>query len=143
MNETIAMPTDEEALRQMTSGLQYLHSKNFAHQNIKPSNVLVSSSATLKWSDYGLCKQVTNKEEIVSIPKTLFWTAPELIIKPTKDEKGNKMFERHVRSDIFSAGCVFFYFLSRGIHPFGTEADEVAAQIVLGDPINLGKCISI
>ncbi len=50
---------------------------------------------------------------------TLGWTAPEL---------WNSNGERTTAVDIFSLGCVFYYVLSIGGHPFGTVADLKGCQ---------------
>jgi serine/threonine protein kinase len=50
------MPSEIEALWQMADGLAYIHSKNIVHRDIKPDNVLISSSFVIKISDFGVSK---------------------------------------------------------------------------------------
>jgi serine/threonine protein kinase len=40
--------------------------------------------------------------------------------------------------DIFSTGCVIFFYVTRGKHPFG-EADTVTSNIVQNNPVNIDK----
>jgi serine/threonine protein kinase len=46
------------------------------------------------------------------------WMAPE-ILEFILDCAVNKNLHETIQSNVFSAGCVFFYFLSHGRHPFG------------------------
>jgi hypothetical protein len=41
-----------------------------------------------------------------------------------------------VYGDVFAAGCVFFYFLSRGLHPFGNLKD-ITENVAKYQPVNL------
>lgn len=52
------MPSEIEALWQMTkpARLAYIHCKDIVHRDIKPDNVLISSSFVLKISDFGVSK---------------------------------------------------------------------------------------
>jgi serine/threonine protein kinase len=42
-----------------------------------------------------------------------------------------------IKSEIFSAGCVFIFFLLRGKHPFGDESNNIPKNVLRGDPINV------
>ncbi len=53
------------------------------------------------------------------------WIAPEIL----NNERGS------VQSDIFSTGCVFFYFIKRGTHPFG-EDELILTNIRNDNPVN-------
>ena len=119
-------------------------------------------------SDFGLCKKLDGDQSsfratTAHAAGTSGWRAPELLVDddaspqgPVISESGHSMEtsepavidtlsnRRATRAiDIFSLGCVFFYILSRGNHPFGDrymrEANIVKGQFnldqlqVLGD----------
>ncbi len=46
------------------------------------------------------------------------------------------------KSDVFSAGCTFFYFWRRGIHPFGNGRNDIDTNIDKSIPVNLIRAIS-
>ena len=57
------MPSDAEVLLQITSGLDYIHSKKLVHRDIKPSNVLVAlydGQPVPKVIDFGVAKAGKN-----------------------------------------------------------------------------------
>ncbi|KFV72504.1 Serine/threonine-protein kinase/endoribonuclease IRE1, partial [Struthio camelus australis] len=108
-------------LHQTTSGLAHLHSLNIVHRDLKPCNILISvpnSHGQIRAviSDFGLCKKLHGGRHSFSlhsgIPGTEGWIAPELLQEAPKENPTCAV-------DIFSAGCVFYYVVSGGKHPFG------------------------
>uniref|UniRef100_A0A669EPZ9 non-specific serine/threonine protein kinase n=1 Tax=Oreochromis niloticus TaxID=8128 RepID=A0A669EPZ9_ORENI len=108
-------------LEQTMCGLSHLHSLNIVHRDLKPRNILLSGPSALGRvraliSDFGLCKKIPDGRSSFSlrsgIPGTEGWIAPEVL----RDNPENKP---TTAVDVFSAGCVFYYVISRGQHPFG------------------------
>uniref|UniRef100_A0AAX7TMZ1 Serine/threonine-protein kinase/endoribonuclease IRE1 n=1 Tax=Astatotilapia calliptera TaxID=8154 RepID=A0AAX7TMZ1_ASTCA len=108
-------------LEQTMCGLSHLHSLNIVHRDLKPRNILLSGPSALGRvraliSDFGLCKKIPDGRSSFSlrsgIPGTEGWIAPEVL----RDNPENKPV---AAVDVFSAGCVFYYVISRGQHPFG------------------------
>ncbi|XP_072026641.1 serine/threonine-protein kinase/endoribonuclease IRE1-like [Amphiura filiformis] len=108
-----------EVLQQATSGLAHLHSLNIVHRDIKPHNVLISQpnahgQIKAMISDFGLCKKLAAGRRSFSrrsgAAGTEGWIAPEMLIGEERTTTA---------VDIFSLGCVFYYVLSGGKHPFG------------------------
>uniref|UniRef100_A0A8C2A1G5 Serine/threonine-protein kinase/endoribonuclease IRE1 n=1 Tax=Cyprinus carpio TaxID=7962 RepID=A0A8C2A1G5_CYPCA len=115
-------------LEQTMSGLAHLHSLNIVHRDLKPHNILVSMPNThgrvkAMISDFGLCKKLAVGRHSFSrksgVPGTEGWIAPEVLSEDT------------CMVDIFSAGCVFYYVVSEGHHPFGKSLQR-QANILLG-----------
>lgn len=123
------------ALQQFTSGLAHLHSLHIVHRDVKPANVLIvgpdsQGRGRVVLSDFGLCKKLPAGRCSFSlrsgVPGTEGWMAPELLQLPPPGSPTSAV-------DIFSAGCVFYYVLSGGSHPFG-ESLYRQANILAGTP---------
>jgi serine/threonine protein kinase len=110
-------------MRQAALGLQHLHEAGLVHRDIKPSDLLVDRSGTVKIIDLGLCRFV-NDMPYVPIPKydgqvlgTPDYVAPEQALDPSSAD---------VRADIYSLGATFYFCLAgRPPFPEGTEAQKV------------------
>jgi len=105
--------------RQSVQGLAHLHALDIAHRDIKPQNVLISTpgkkgDVRAMISDFGLCKKLKVGRMSFSrrsgVAGTEGWIAPEMLL-------GHRSTTCMV--DIFSMGCVYFYLLTNGKHPFG------------------------
>ncbi|EMD62181.1 hypothetical protein GGP41_002360 [Bipolaris sorokiniana] len=133
-------------LYQLAAGLNHLHHLRIIHRDIKPQNILVAQplitskdDVRLVISDFGLCKTLPdNVSTLVGTTGnagTVGWKAPELISQPKELVNGSSQgFSRDSSSstdpvaqgvkravDIFSLGCVFYYVLTGGCHPFDDE----------------------
>ena len=160
-------------LKQITSGLLYLHTLKIVHRDIKPQNILVSApklsltnpSASapprLLISDFGLCKKLEGDQNSFRATTafaagTSGWRAPELLVDDDPnlppvsapidlsrvdttnnseplvvDPQTNRRATRAI--DIFSLGCVFYYCLTQGSHPFDKDGKFMReANIVKG-----------
>ena len=115
-------PSDLNVIYQISNGLFYVHDKNIIHRDIKPRNILISKNYKIRLSDFGLSKKVhlLSDESKSGTKGTKKWIAPEL--KEIDINTGKLKHKATFESDIFSAGLVFFVFLTRnqlqgGIHP--------------------------
>src|SRR5438105_7620469 len=110
-----------EIMIQILEGLQYAHDNGIVHRDIKPGNVMLLKDGTVKILDFGIARisdnSMTKTGQIVG---TINYMSPE-------------QFNGHVvdgRSDIFSAGVLFYEFLT-GVLPFdGAETPSVILKIL-------------
>ncbi|KAJ5820479.1 hypothetical protein N7474_006070 [Penicillium riverlandense] len=150
-----------DVLRQIISGVRYLHSLKIVHRDLKPQNILAamprgrtgSRSLRLLISDFGLCKKLEDNQSsfratTAHAAGTSGWRAPELLVDDDSfglesqntetsepavvDPQTNRRATRAI--DIFSLGCVFYYVLTRGSHPFDKNGKFMReANIVKGN----------
>lgn len=125
-NHTLLL-SNEKIILQIAEGLDYIHSLGFVHGGIKPENVLISFDGLIvKLSDFGLTKEDQQYSvSVESIKERVSWTAPEVLAMHKFDSK-----QCTPHSDIFSAGCVLFFFFMKGNHPFGKNDLEVRENIL-------------
>lgn len=102
-------------MRDVVAGLAHLHNLGIIHRDLKPQNVLISADGPIraKLSDMGISKRLQDDMTSVSHHGTGIgssgWQAPEQLCHG-----------RQTRAmDLFSLGCLIFYCITKGKHPFG------------------------
>jgi serine/threonine-protein kinase len=107
---------------EICEGFAYAHTRGVIHRDIKPANIMVTRQGTSKILDFGLARvetseTLTRKGVILGTPD---YMSPEQATGKSADP----------RSDVFSAGAVFFEFLT-GFKPFrGASLHAVLYNIV-------------
>uniref|UniRef100_A0A3Q1GQ06 non-specific serine/threonine protein kinase n=1 Tax=Acanthochromis polyacanthus TaxID=80966 RepID=A0A3Q1GQ06_9TELE len=104
-----------EFMKQILAGLGFMHSKNIAHFDLKPENIMlsdkVSAHPTVKLIDFGLAYFFNQGEEYRSTSGTPQYIAPEVInCEPL--------------STAFHSCCVLSVLRLSGLSPFQGETKE-------------------
>ena len=115
---------------QIASGLQAAHEHHIIHRDIKPQNILVSDSGTIKVTDFGIARAATGDDTISSNAMgSVHYTSPEQARGGYADE----------RSDIYSLG-ITIYEMATGKVPFDGENTVAIALMHLRDEITPPRC---
>ncbi|XP_028776744.1 serine/threonine-protein kinase/endoribonuclease IRE1a [Neltuma alba] len=107
-------------IRDIVSGLVHLHELGIIHRDLKPQNILITKERHLgaKVSDMGISKRLLGDISSFSHNGTgcgsSGWQAQEQLHQ-----------RRQTRAvDLFSLGCVLFFCITKGKHPFGERLER-------------------
>lgn len=66
--------------RDITRALEYLHSQNCIHRDVKSDNILLKMTGSIKLADFGYCTQLQSSEsKRTSVVGTPYWMAKEVV----------------------------------------------------------------
>lgn len=113
-----------EFMKQILEGLGFLHSKNIAHFDLKPENIMLSDrmapQLNVKLIDFGLAHRFHQGEEYRSSSGTPQYIAPEVISSETLSPA----------ADMWSIAVITYILLS-GLSPFQGETDEETLRNII------------
>ncbi len=108
-------------VEQIGRGLRALHRQEMLHQDLRPNNILIDKTGTVKIIDFGSVRIAGIAEDVnrhgQQILGTAQYTAPEYFI----GEVGS------TRSDMFSLGVIAYQMLS-GRLPYGTRVAQASTK---------------
>lgn len=109
----LEFPRVIELLREVAGGLDFANSKGIIHRDVKPANILVSSTGHAKVSDFGVAKileSTTMTTTGVAIGTPAYMSPEQILTKPLTG-----------RSDQFSLGVIAFEMVT-GRKPFNADS---------------------
>ncbi len=108
-------------------GIHHAHEKGIIHKDIKPHNILITSSGIVKVADFGIAHATSNKTITFGggVVGSVHYISPE-------QAKGEPVTRA---TDIYSVGCVLYEMLT-GKVPFDAESPiTIALKHIHDDPI--------
>jgi serine/threonine protein kinase len=115
------LETVRNIVEQIAKGLYALHRQEMLHQDLRPNNIMLDKTGTVKLIDFGSVRvagvaEITDTER-QQILGTVQYTAPEYFL----GEAGT------TRSDLFSLGVIAYQMLS-GRLPYGTQVANTGSR---------------
>jgi hypothetical protein len=124
-------------MRDIARGLEYAHERSIVHRDMKPANVLVSSTGTAQLADFGLARNSLTSLVATSSAGagSPLWMAPEVL--------GDPPAAPHTSQDVWSTGVLFYQLAcgncSEGCWPFGMASLPGTGKSDLHDMIRRGS----
>ena len=105
----VCLKTNLEVMKQIIAGIEYLHSQNIVHRDVKPANFLIASENPIlvKIADFDLSKILD--PELLTLSSnvgTLAFKAPEFFQRTSPGK-----IEYHRNVDIYASGLTFLAIL--------------------------------
>lgn len=118
------METVRGIVEQIAKGLLAFHRLEMLHQDLRPDNIMIDSTGTVKIIDFGSTRvagimEITTPLERTDLLGTAQYTAPEYFL----GESGSS------RSDMFSLGVITYQMLATGRLPYGTQVSKARTKI--------------
>ena len=109
------LPSVRGLIEQIAKGLQAFHRLEMVYQDLKPDNIMIDSTGTVKIIDFGATRvagvmEIATPIEQINLLGSAAYAAPEYFL----GENGSS------RSDIFSLGVIAYQMLA-GKLPYGVE----------------------
>ena len=110
---------------QILSGLRHAHSYGVIHRDIKPQNIMITSTNQVKIMDFGLALNLSDSTITYdnSVMGSVYYIAPETVQKGSGD----------ARADIYATGIVLYEMLTGELPFTGESPIAIALQHVEGD----------
>ena len=111
------------------TALEYSHRAGVVHRDIKPGNVMVTSSGQVKVMDFGIARAISDSAATMAQTSSILGTAQYFSPEQARGETVD------ARTDLYASGVVLFEMLT-GRAPFqGESAVAVAYQHVSEAPV--------
>lgn len=86
----------KEMMHQILCAVDFLHTHRVIHRDLKPQNILVTNTGSIKLADFGLAKTYDFEMRLTSVVVTLWYRSPEILLG----------LPYATPVDIWSCGCI-------------------------------------
>ncbi|WP_159624320.1 Stk1 family PASTA domain-containing Ser/Thr kinase [Actinomyces sp. zg296] len=122
--EAVPIPEAVEIVTGVLDALEYSHRAGIVHRDIKPGNIMITSTGAVKVMDFGIARAIEDSAATVTQQHAVVGTAQYLSPEQARGEVVD------TRSDLYSTGCLLYELLT-GHPPFtGDSAVAIAYQHV-------------
>ena len=110
---------------QLTSCLEYIHSKKFIHRDLKPENIMLDNQGKIHLLDFSIAKVITNAEFTLTRAKgTLNYLAPECLELSEISEDQQIISKITSKVDVWAFGCIVSWLFS-GFVPWSDKYKDL------------------
>jgi serine/threonine-protein kinase len=136
--ELFDLGTTFRLMGELLAALEFAHEAGVIHRDIKPANIMVDAKGHAKLADFGVARvedpeaQAGESTRAGAVIGTPSYMSPEQIQGQPIDR----------RSDVFSAGILFYQMLT-GKKPFEGTGWALARKIVQDDPVPATQLVQV
>lgn len=127
--------TEEKILKifeQITSAINYMHSQNILHRDLKTANVFLNNRGTVKIGDFGISKIINTDIHAQTVLGTPYYFSPEMCEGKEYNEK----------SDIWALGCILGEICCLRKAFAATNLSELVSKIMTAQYISIPEFYS-
>ena len=123
-NHRFSLPEIVQILTSVLAALDYSHRMGVIHRDIKPGNIMLDQSGTVKVMDFGIARiESSDLTQTGTILGTPGYMSPEQLLGETVD----------LRSDLYSAGIVLYELLTGERAFTGSSFASVIYKVIHSD----------
>lgn len=115
--------------RQASCGIEYLHSKDIIHRDIKSNNIFLHNNGTVKIGDFGLATvkaRWSGNHQVQQPTGSILWMAPEVIRMRAQNPYSCK-------SDVYALGIVLYELFSHKLpYTHIDNKDQILFMVGMG-----------
>jgi serine/threonine protein kinase len=115
-------------LEPVARALNYAHSRNIIHRDVKPANILISENGIPLLSDFGVAKILEEEEGVTLTSDNAAVGTPEYMAPEQWENQISP------QTDIYALGVVF-YELVTGHKPYTADTPAAVHRMALMDPL--------
>jgi serine/threonine-protein kinase len=116
-----------EIAADVCAGLSFAHAHDIIHRDVKPANIMITSSGGVKVADFGIARAATGD----SVTQTAMVLGTAQYFSP-EQAQSNPV---DARSDLYSLGVVMYEMLTRQVPFTGSSPVAIAYKHVKEDPV--------
>lgn len=116
------------AIRQLLTGLDYLHRQNVSHHDIKNDNILLDENGNVKICDFGVAERFNSEEDCCVFFGTPAFQSPEIV----SNRNGSPFDGR--KADVWATGVILFNLLT-GDLPYSGATVYLLMKSIEEDPV--------
>jgi eukaryotic-like serine/threonine-protein kinase len=137
-NQRFDVKTAFRLMSELLDALEFAHDAGIIHRDIKPANVMVDAEGHAKLTDFGVARVVDPDAPPGEATQTGAMVGTPAYMSP-EQVQGEQIDHR---TDIFSAGIIFYQFLT-GQKPFEGTQWALAKKIIQDDPVKPSKLVQV
>ncbi|XP_045201624.2 serine/threonine-protein kinase Nek1-like [Mercenaria mercenaria] len=106
---------------QVVLALEYIHSKNILHRDLKPQNIFLTDNGIVKLGDFGIARVLNSCDDLASTRiGTPFYISPEIC-------EGKQY---NSSSDMWAAGCLLYQMCTLRVPFHASNFDDLTKKII-------------